>query len=91
MPPLGGVIGAVGLSISMLAYTELNSKSEIGKNKKWKCQLGKSGFGTYMQPLDDVLQVQSDWGSAKLDYKSYRTKKWKVKVGNWSFIIYAAH
>ena len=34
MPPLGGVIGAVGLSISMLAYMELNSKSEIGKNKK---------------------------------------------------------
>ena len=83
MPPLGGVIGAVGLSISMLAYMELNSKSEIGKNKKWKCQMGKSGCGTYMQPLGDVLQVQSDWGSAKLDSKSYSketaNEKWKWK------------
>ena len=37
-----------------------------------------------MQPLDDVLQVQSDWGSAKLDSKSYSketaNEKWKWEI-----------
>ena len=69
---------------------ELNSKSEIGKNKKWKYQKGKSGCGSYMQPLGDVLQGQSNWGSAKLDSKSYSketaNEKWKWEIEVLSYM-----